>query len=353
MFARAFPVDQAAPSPIPSARLQRISQPEPSSRSRGVGLWPSCSNRNGGSLLAVPEGANREEAKEEERRARLLADLRARIAGLERHDRHHAHSAGPHTAFEPSTQTARAPAVVPSWTLGAPEIDHRLAGGLNAAALHEVKGEGGGTSAGDWAAALGFALRLTLRRLNAREFRFAGAPARILWCWPSALARELGRPYGHGLTYLGLASSSCLFVETARVGETLWAMEEGLKSQSLALVIGVLPEVALTPARRLSLAAAGSLTPCLIVTDPRAPAAGSTATRWRVGARKSAPHPFEASAPGTPRYAVALERCREGALTIEASSLVVEWSDETHRFRVASRLAHRAPAPRRAGLGAG
>jgi hypothetical protein len=130
-------------------------------------------------------------------------------------------------------------------------------------------------------------------------------------------------------------------------------MEEGLKSQSLALVIGVLGEAALTPARRLSLAAAGSLTPCLIVTDPREPAAASTATRWRVGARESAPHPLEAGAPGAPRYAVSLERCRAGARTRKASSLLLEWSDETHRFRVASTLAHRAHAPRRAGRGAG
>ncbi len=126
-----------------------------------------------------------------------------------------------------------------------------------------------------------------------------------------------------------------------------------MRSASLALVIGVVPEVALTPARRLSLAAAGASTPCLLITDPREPAAGSTATRWRVGARSSAPHPFEAGAPGAPRYAVALERCREGALTTQASSLLLEWSDETHRFRVASRLADRAHAPRRAGLGAG
>ena len=209
------------------------------------------------------------------------------------------------------------------------------------------------TSAGDWAAALGFALRLTLRRLEALDPRSAGAPARILWCWPSVLAREHRASLRARPHRLGLAASSCLFAETARAGDALWAMEEGLKSQSLALVIGVLPEVALTPARRLSLAAAGSSTPCLIITDPREAAAASTATRWRVGARQSAPHPLEAGAPGAPRYAVALERCREGALTIEASSLVVEWSDETHRFRVASRLADRAHAPRRAGLSAG
>jgi hypothetical protein len=277
--------------------------------------------------------------------------LRARVAGLERH------ACLQTTSFEAISETARPAAhgAARAWTLGAPEIDRRLAGGLDAAALHEVKGEGraGGTATGDWAAALGFALRLALRRLGAFEPRSADTRPQILWCWPSVFARELGHPYGQGLACLGLEPSSCLFVEAARAGDALWAMEEGLRSQSLALVIGVLGEVALTPARRLSLAAAGHRTPCLIITDPREPAAASTATRWRVGAHKSAPHLFDAGAPGAPRYAVSLERCRVGAHTVEASPLVVEWSDETHRFRVASRLAHRAHAPRRAGLGAG
>ena len=277
------------------------------------------------------------------RRARLLAGLRARIAGLERHT-------SPQTPFGSLSEPA---CTHTAWTLGAPEIDRYLAGGLNAAALHEVKGEGCGTAAADWMAALGFALRLTLRRLDALAPHSGGAPLQVLWCWPSGLARELGRPYGHGLAGLGLAPSACLFVETQRACDALWSMEEGLRSQSLALVIGVVPEVALTPARRLSLAAAGAAAPCLLITDPRAPSTASTATRWRVGTCVSAPHAFEAGAPGAPRYAVSLERCREGARTRKASPLLLEWSDETHRFRMASRLAHRALAPRRAGLGAG
>jgi protein ImuA len=302
-------------------------------RSGGVGLGPSCPNRNGETLLAVPEG----------QRAVLLDDLRARIAALEGRP---ASSASLYP-FPPETDAA------PAWTLGASALDRRLAGGLDAAAVHEVKGEGraGTAAAGDWAAALGFALRLAVRRSQALAAR-AAAPVHILWCWPSALARELGMPCAHGLAALGLDPSSCLLVETQRASEALWAMEEGLKSQSLALVVGALPEVALTPARRLSLAAGTHRTPCLIVTDARGPAAGSTATRWRIGARTSAAHPFEARAPGTRCYGVALERCRE-RLTHEVASLQLEWSDETHRFRMAPRLADRADGARIAGSGAG
>jgi protein ImuA len=268
----------------------------------------------------------------------VLADMRARITALERGA----------SFVSPSSSWAQGAGM---WTLGAAELDRHLGSGLDAAALHEVKAESSssgvaaGAGAGNWAAALGFALRLAVRRLRNIEASHGALP-HILWCWPSVIARELGAPYGHGIAALGLNPSGWLFAETARAADALWAMEEGLRSESLALVIGVLDEAELTPARRLSLAAAEHLTPCLIVTDPRLSVAGSTATRWRVGAHRSASHPFDGAAPGAPRYAVALERCRHRPLTREPEPLLLEWSDETHRFRMAAAVAHRADAPR-------
>jgi protein ImuA len=276
--------------------------------------------------------------------ADVLADLRTRITALER------------SRLASSSLSELAGAGL--WTLGAADVDRRLGAGLDAGCLHEVKAEphamgaAGGVSAGAWAAALGFAVRLAVRRLVSIEAAHAG-PQRILWCWPSAFARELGAPHGPGLAALGLDPSAWLFAETARAADALWAMEEGLRSQSLALVIGVLGEAELTPARRLSLAAAEHLTPCLIVTDPRLSPAGSTATRWRVGARNSAAHPFDGGVPGAPRYAVALERCRHRPLTREPVPYLLEWSDETHRFRVAAAVADRADGPRATLRGAG
>ncbi len=84
-----------------------------------------------------------------------------------------------------------------------------------------------------------------------------------------------------------------LIVETAKPTETLWAMEEGLKSHALGAVIGCLQEVALTPARRLSLAAKAYATPCLLVTDARSPSAGATASRWRIGWDEGVGGPLE------------------------------------------------------------
>ena len=253
------------------------------------------------------------------------------------------------------------------WTLGAPEIDTRLGpAGLDAGAVHEIKpglrGAADGAShtvghwASDWAASVAFALCLAARRLAEMPAGRDPRENRILWCWPEKIARETGRLHGPGLARLGLAPSSLIIVETARAADTLWALEEGLKSGSLALAAGILGEVALTPARRLSLAGQESLTPTLLVTDARAPPAGATATRWRIRPAPSAPHPFGIcdglGAPGEKRIRVTLERCRRHPES-EASSLVLEWSDETHRFRLAPALENRAPAPahtrRRAG----
>ncbi len=282
-------------------------------------------------------------------KAGVLAELRHRITALERGPSLIASSSSPELAAQPLGSQPPGSQSHGSWTLGAAELDQRLGSGLDAASLHEVKAEpqATGVAAGNWAAALGFALRLAVRRLQSLEASSAGPP-RILWCWPSVFARELGAPYGHGFAALGLEPSSWLFAETARAADALWAMEEGLRSQSLALVIGVVGEAELTPARRLSLAAAEHLTPCLLITDPRLSPAGSTATRWRVGARGSASHPFDGAAPGAPRYAVALERCRHRPLTREPLPHLLEWSDETHRFRMAAPVADRADGPRAA-----
>jgi protein ImuA len=264
----------------------------------------------------------------------LIDGLRQRIRAIERH--------APISCGSPPEASASLWSPN-TWTLGADEIDARIgARGLDGASLHEVKPQGGGGR--EQAAALSFTLRLAVRRLQSIAAG-QGRPTHkcILWCWPERAAREAGRLYGPGLAALGLDASAILIVETARASEALWALEEGLKSGSLALAVGVLPEIALTPARRLALAAAEYATPALLVTDARAGVMAATATRWRTVPERSAPHPFDPEAPGGARLAVTLERCR-GRPESEMLSSVLEWCDETHRFRMASPVAHRAPA---------
>lgn len=291
-----------------------------------------------------------------------IDDLRQRIRRIE-------HDAGvtlQEPVLSPSARStvASAPRASPShqiadhetapiWQLGAEEADALIGpDGLEIGGVHEVKPalrEPGVSWAATWAAAFVFSLTLGIRRSAMNSGRARGP---ILFCRPAALSNELGGLYGRGLETLGLAPDRLVIVETANAADTLWVMEEGLRSESLALVVGLLHTVALTPARRLALAAAAHRSPCLLLTHPRAEATAATATRWRVGPAPSAPHPFDQHAPGAPRFTADLERCRAQPLSVETASFSLEWCDEALCFRLASGVADRTDAARRSGRGA-
>jgi protein ImuA len=238
------------------------------------------------------------------------------------------------------------------WELGCPASDGLLPRGLEPNSLHEIKGEPSavhGASAADWMTGIGFAARLAVRRVDALaaaqrtnaqpSIAHSTAGPWVLWCWPRPLAGEFGLPSAAGFLRLGLDPSRLIIVETARASEALNAIEEGLRAQSLAAVIGVLDEAELTPARRLSLAAGETATPCLLVTHPASEPAGATATRWRVKRDPSARHPFDPRAPGAVRFSVALERCKARPESAAQPPMLLEWSDETRRFDLASVVA--------------
>src|SRR5690242_644820 len=104
---------------------------------------------------------------------------------------------------------------------GVAAIDDALpGGGLARGAVHEILGAGGDEE--DGAAAAGFAAAI-LTRLGAGP---------VLWC--------LKRPdlYGPGLAEHGLDPARLVLVSAPRDEEILWAMEEGLRTQGVAAMIG-------------------------------------------------------------------------------------------------------------------
>lgn len=226
------------------------------------------------------------------------------------------------------------------WSLGVSRLDAVLPrGGLAPDAVHEIKPVG----YRDWPAAIGFALRLALRRYERLSAGGGGTDGRpILWCWPSSRAGDLGQLYGPGLVRLGIAPSDIILVETRRVSETLWVLGEALRSNAVALAVGGLEAIDLTSARRLSLVAAARATPCLLLTAPATSVAGATATRWRVEASPSGPHPLDAATPGATRFSLVLERCRGSLQALDEVAVSVEWCDVTRRFRLAARVGDRA-----------
>lgn len=104
----------------------------------------------------------------------------------------------------------------------------------------------------DAAAAAGFAFALALRCAMRRP------EAGIVWIVEDMAAREIGLPYGRGLQAAGLGPERLVLVRTRRPRDTLWAMEEALKSAAAAVVAeswAAGNAYDLTASRRLALAA--------------------------------------------------------------------------------------------------
>lgn len=197
-------------------------------------------------------------------RPALLAALRSRIACME-----------------------RGRAEVPGVPLNAAIDRHLPHGGLARAAVHEVLAAEPGAAAGFCALALG--------RSGGTVLWIAAEPD----AWPPGLAR------------FGLSPAELVLVQARRPADGLWAMEEALRCPGIAGALLVAPELDMTAARRLQLAAeAGGALGLLLRPDAEEAAATAALTRWRVGAMEgtgSSAHDL-----GDPRWRLELLRCRGG-----------------------------------------
>ncbi len=212
---------------------------------------------------------------------------------------------------------------------GLAAIDSHLPqGGLACGALHEVVPEDGGTPA-----AFGFIVALLARVPRARPLFFV---------MPGYGLGQYGRLYGHGLNGLGLDPGRLILVETAHRRDTLWAMEEALRSGAPAAVAGMIDKLNLKLSQRLQLAAAGCGLPLLLLRPAQMLEASAASTRWRVGPATAARDRFGLFARS--RWHLLLERCRNG----RAGEWMVEYDHVAHRFSLAAALADPA-FPRRTG----
>lgn len=177
--------------------------------------------------------------------------------------------------------------------------------------------------------------------------RRAGDPRPVLVAAPRGWFSEHGRPYGPGLPGV-----TFLMTPTATPAEALWVLEQALRSGAVATALGAVDGATLAQTRRLEFAAKqGEATGVIL---PRSPD-GLTAARrrWRIRTAPSAPDPFDARAPGLSRLNAELVRSRDGRPGV----WLMEQEDETHRLRLADRLADLgqaavAGAVARAGLAA-
>jgi protein ImuA len=177
--------------------------------------------------------------------------------------------------------------------------------------------------------ALGFTLGLA-RSLIAQNRQA------LIYLQLSAEAQEIGLPYGLGFSNYGLTPDTLVIGRIGAVPELLWALEEALACRAVAGVIVDLASHAkaldFTVSRRISLRAAAAGTSAFLIRYGMGREASAARLRWHVKPAVSAGQPFDANAPGNPRFAVEIEKLRLGqelgnALKTEQHHLTLDWTE--------------------------
>lgn len=235
-------------------------------------------------------------------RTALLAELRARIRGLE-------------------GLGGEGGRTLP---FGVEAVDSALpGGGLPLGCLHEVTAEDPGVGTA-------FAAGLLARLAAARP---------VVWpvMWPVMWIVRGRDLHAAGLAAYGLTPDRLIVVRARRDADALWAMEEALRCPHLSAVLGEAGRLDLTASRRLQLAAESSGVTGVLLrlgADRSVAAATAAVTRWRI-----APAPAGEEADhgvGEPRWRVTLERCRGG----RPGAWLLDWRDGG----LAEAIPHTVPA---------
>jgi protein ImuA len=204
-------------------------------------------------------------------------------------------------------------------SIGAPDVDTRLRGGISRHGLHEFFGA---AKAESHAAAV-FALLLALR--------LPESDAGIFWITGDKERQASGRLYPHGLSAMGGNPSKMLLVQAADVRDALRAAADSIRSKAAAAIIleaqGNARLIDLTSTRRLALAAAEAGVLALLVRGDAIPMPSAASTRWQV---KSAPSLLlPGNAPGFATFDISLLRHRGGTAPFTAK---VTWDHATRSF---------------------
>ena len=123
------------------------------------------------------------------------------------------------------------------------------------------------------------------------------------------------------LKSFGIAPDKIIFIELKKEKEMLWAMEEALKCDGLAAVIGEIKELSFTDSRRLQLAVEQShVTGFVLRNNPRSINTTACITRWNITSITSE-LANEMPGVGFPRWKVDLLKVRNG----KPGSWQMEW----------------------------
>ena len=219
---------------------------------------------------------------------------------------------------------AALPACSPSLPLNIEPIDARLPGRGLETALHEIAPADYRSGPAAWGFLLALAKSVAVKRRGP-----------IFWPW-ARKEYDFGLPYGPGLKSFGFDTGAFLFARCASQTDSLWAMEEALRTGGFAAVIGARTrKMDLTMSRRLQLAAEKTHTPIFLLRSKNDDSLSAARTRWRVTPLCAARDRFELMRHA--RWHVALERARGGG----TGEWVLEWNHDALCLRLPSLLADR------------
>ena len=155
----------------------------------------------------------------------------------------------------------------------------------------------------------------------------------VLMTAPRAWFVEYGRPYGPGI-----AGTPLILAPVSNLAEALWALEQGLRSGAVSLGLGAVEGATLAQTRRLDFAAKQGEAVGLILSRHQ-DGLSAARRRWRISTQVSAIDPEDERAPGRSRLVAELTRGRGE----RPGAWMLEQDDETHRLRLADRLAGDGP----------
>lgn len=136
--------------------------------------------------------------------------------------------------------------------------------------------------------------------------------------------------FAPALKTFGVKPDQVIFVDAGNNKEALWIVEEGLKCETLASVVGEIPELTFTESRRLQLAVESSRVTGFIHRCTSKPVANvACISRWRIRPVESC---CDSGMPGIGMAAwnVELQKIRNG----KPGSWLVNWSPEGFRVVV-------------------
>lgn len=171
--------------------------------------------------------------------------------------------------------------------------------------------------------------------LFALSRRATGDSRPVLMTAPKAWFVEYGRPYGPGMPGVPL-----ILAPVGTLAEALWAMEQSLRSGATSLVVGAVEGASLAQTRRLEFAARHGRSTGVVLSRSLE-GLSAARRRWRISTSFGLADPQDERAPGRARLVAELTRARDR----RPGTWMLEQDDETHRLRLADRLADFGPTP--------